>query len=90
MARSSQNETCHIGTFGSAGADAVLKASELSASCLTHYLFALAEAVARAQPRLHIFGHIHEARGREGTGHNVASVDERYEPYAQPITVIDL
>ena len=51
---------------------------------------ALAAAVARAQPRLHVFGHIHEARGRDGTSYNVAFVDERYQPYALPLTVVEV
>ena len=51
---------------------------------------ALAAAVARVGPRLHVFGHIHEARGQEGSSYNVAIVDERYEPYQLPLTVIDL
>lgn len=51
---------------------------------------ALADAVARVKPKLHVFGHIHEARGQEGSSYNVAIVDERYEPYKLPLTVIDL
>jgi Icc-related predicted phosphoesterase len=51
---------------------------------------ALAEAVARVRPRLHVFGHIHEARGQEGTSHNVAFVDEQYRPYRLPLVEIDL
>ena len=47
-------------------------------------------AVARVRPRLHVFGHIHEARGQEGSSYNVAVVDERYEPYQLPLTVIEL
>jgi hypothetical protein len=50
---------------------------------------AIAAAVARVQPRLHVFGHIHEARGQEGTSYNVAIVDERYEPYDLPVVVIE-
>jgi Icc-related predicted phosphoesterase len=51
--------------------------------------------MARALPRLanlrlHVFGHIHEARGVEGRHHNVAVLDERYRPYRLPIATIDL
>lgn len=45
------------------------------------------------QPKLHIFGHIHEGYGQEGDGHtifvNAASCDERYRPINSPI-VVDL
>jgi Icc-related predicted phosphoesterase len=51
---------------------------------------ALAAAVARVRPRLHVFGHIHESRGQEGTSYNVSVVDAQYQPYALPVTVIDL
>lgn len=51
---------------------------------------ALADAVARVRPKLHVFGHIHEARGRERTSYNVAFVDERYRPYPLPLVEIDL
>ena len=51
---------------------------------------ALADAVARVRPRLHVFGHIHEARGQKGSSYNVSVADERYRPYDLPVTVIDL
>ena len=51
---------------------------------------ALAAASARVRPQLHVFGHIHEARGREGTSCNVSVVDEHYRPYALPLTVLEL
>ena len=51
---------------------------------------ALAEAVARVRPRLHVFGHIHEARGQTGNSYNVALVDAQYQPYDLPVTMIDL
>ncbi|NTU84495.1 MAG: metallophosphoesterase [Chloroflexales bacterium] len=54
---------------------------------------ALAEAVVRARPRLHIFGHIHEAYGqiahRGTTFVNASACTLRYEPANAPI-VIDL
>jgi len=50
----------------------------------------LAAAVARVRPSLHVFGHIHEARGRQQGSYNVAMVNERYRPYALPVTTIDL
>ena len=50
----------------------------------------LAEAVARVQPRVHVFGHIHEGRGQEGTSYNVSVLDEGYQPYAMPATVIEV
>lgn len=51
---------------------------------------ALGIAVGRLQPRLHIFGHIHEGRGQRGTSYNVSMLDGRYQPYPQPLTVITL
>jgi Icc-related predicted phosphoesterase len=50
----------------------------------------LGDAVRRVRPRLHVFGHIHEGRGCEGSSYNVAVKDARYEPYALPVTVIEL
>jgi len=50
----------------------------------------LLEAVTRVRPRLHVFGHIHEGRGRVGVSHNVAILDERYERYPEPLTQIYL
>ncbi|MDP2317611.1 MAG: metallophosphatase domain-containing protein [Pseudomonadota bacterium] len=53
----------------------------------------LRAAVARVRPRLHVFGHIHEAYGREeqdGTVFvNACSCDLEYEPVQAPI-VVDL
>lgn len=53
----------------------------------------LAQAIARLRPRLHVFGHIHEAYGRierEGTIHVNASICTlAYEPEQAPI-VVDL
>lgn len=52
---------------------------------------ALADAVARMRSlRLHVFGHIHEARGREGVHYNVSVLDADYRPHPQPVTEIDL
>jgi Icc-related predicted phosphoesterase len=52
-------------------------------------------ALASALPRLrslraHVFGHIHEGRGRDGVHHNVAVLDAYYRPYAMPVAVTDL
>ncbi len=53
----------------------------------------LRRELARVRPRLHVFGHIHEAYGthREGgtTCVNAANCDEGYEP-VQPPVVVDL
>jgi Icc-related predicted phosphoesterase len=51
---------------------------------------ALADAVGRTKPRLHVFGHIHEGRGQHGTSYNVSVLDERYQPYELPVTMIDI
>lgn len=51
---------------------------------------ALAEAVERVRPRLHVFGHIHEARGQQGSSYNVSVLDVQYRPYALPLTEIEL
>jgi Icc-related predicted phosphoesterase len=37
--------------------------------------------LADKQPRLHVCGHIHEARGVSGRTHNVSFVDMMYRPY---------
>lgn len=51
----------------------------------------LLAAVRRVQPKVHIFGHIHEGYGtlrREGTLFvNASIMTERYEPLNKPITV---
>lgn len=53
----------------------------------------LREALVRIAPRLHVFGHIHEAYGREQYGRttyvNASSCNAAYEPIQPPI-VIDL
>lgn len=53
----------------------------------------LLDAVRRLRPRLHVFGHIHESRGREAQGGTIfvnASVcTQRYKP-TQPVQVVDL
>lgn len=53
----------------------------------------LAEIVALRRPRLHVFGHIHEAAGcveRGGTTYvNACSLDRGYEPRGEPF-VLDL
>ena len=51
---------------------------------------AIANAVRRVRPRLHIFGHIHESRGQEGASHNVSVLDENYQPFDRPIVTIDI
>lgn len=51
---------------------------------------ALLEATKRIEPRLHLFGHIHEARGVQGFSYNVSLLDVRYRPYPLPLTEIDL
>lgn len=51
---------------------------------------ALAEAVARVRPKLHVFGHIHESRGQQGSSYNVAFVDEQYRPNRLPLVEIEL
>jgi len=52
------------------------------------------ELVDRVAPALCVFGHIHEGRGswrRDATQlANVAAVDERYRPRAEPVAVFDL
>jgi len=53
---------------------------------------ALTEAVTHKHPRLHVFGHIHEARGASGIGTfdewtvlaNCSYVNWDYKPYPQP------
>ena len=54
---------------------------------------ALAAELPRIRPRLHLFGHIHEARGellRDGTRHaNGSALDVRYRPVHSPM-VFDL
>lgn len=51
----------------------------------------LGEAVARTRPRLHVFGHIHEAYGqttRDGTLFvNASTCDLSYEPVNPPVVV---
>jgi Icc-related predicted phosphoesterase len=53
----------------------------------------LLEALDRVQPRLHVFGHIHEARGTYQRGKsllvNASMIDRRYQPVHEGI-VIDL
>lgn len=51
---------------------------------------ALADAVARVRPRVHVFGHIHEGRGQHGHSFNVAILDAGYRPYRAPFVVIDM
>jgi len=51
---------------------------------------ALLKAVALTQPRLHIFGHIHECRGQQGLSYNVAILDEDYKPYDMPVVAIEI
>ncbi len=49
-------------------------------------------AIHRVKPRLHVFGHIHEGRGRmeqDGcTFINACSVDVQYRPAGEPVTVM--
>jgi Icc-related predicted phosphoesterase len=51
----------------------------------------LATAVLRCKPRLHVFGHIHEAYGVVRTDHtiyvNACSLNRKYDPVHAPITV---
>ena len=49
---------------------------------------AIADAVRRVEPRLHIFGHIHESRGQQGNSHNVSVLDENYQPFDRPIVTL--
>ena len=51
---------------------------------------AIKSAVERVKPRLHIFGHIHESRGQEGTSHNVSVLDENYQPFDKPIVTLEI
>lgn len=55
---------------------------------------ALLYHIERAQPRVVVCGHIHEARGESVVGNsrilNVSSVDERYRLRSQPYTMLDL
>lgn len=50
----------------------------------------LLEATVRVRPKLHVFGHIHEARGQRGTSYNVAILDGAYNRYQLPLTAIDI
>lgn len=54
----------------------------------------LLEAVYRIKPKLHLFGHIHEARGKieyDGiTFMNASSVDLRYKNYPQEAETYEL
>lgn len=54
----------------------------------------LMKAVARVRPRVHVFGHIHEARGLARVDKtifvNASSVDARYKPYAESAIVLDI
>ena len=54
----------------------------------------LLEAVYRVKPKLHVFGHIHEVKGRKEydgiTFINASSVDLRYNPYPQEAEVYEI
>ena len=54
----------------------------------------LLEAVRRARPKVHVFGHIHEGRGRVDSEHttyiNASRLDGLYDPYDLPIETIEL
>lgn len=55
----------------------------------------LCEAVERVRPTLHVFGHIHEARGSINNIHgvdyrNVSALDEHYSPYRNPAMLYEL
>jgi Icc-related predicted phosphoesterase len=51
----------------------------------------LREAVEKLEPKLHIFGHIHESHGDEVIGkthfYNVAYLDQAYLPAHKPILI---
>ena len=54
----------------------------------------LLKAIKRVKPKLHVFGHIHEVRGREEidgiTYINASSVDLSYNPYPQEAEVYEI
>jgi len=54
----------------------------------------LMKAVARVRPRVHVFGHIHEARGTVRVDKtmfiNASSVDARYKPYKEPAITVEI
>jgi Icc-related predicted phosphoesterase len=51
---------------------------------------AIKRAADRLDPRLHIFGHIHEGRGQQGRNYNVSVLDEHYKPYDRELVQMDL
>lgn len=52
---------------------------------------ALLRAVEKMQPKLHIFGHIHESHGNSKIGkthfYNVGFLDEHYNPKNKPVVI---
>lgn len=51
---------------------------------------ALAQYVLRHPPKVHFFGHIHEARGEYGAAFNCSYVDEYYLPYNRRMVEVNL